>query len=79
MLKSYVQAVVQSNRIGDFPEILTGYDGRFGCFEEVMHSLQLFGRNLDPTILMFDKPVLFQVDDSGAQCDRNAFLPRSQL
>ena len=75
---SYAQVVERSNHIGDFPEILTGYVGHFGCCEEVMHSLQLFVQNLDPTVPMFDKLFLFQVDDSGAQYDHNAFSPHSQ-
>ena len=71
--------VAQSNHIGDFPKILTGYVGHFGCCEGVMHTLQLAVQNLDLTVLMYDKPVLFQVDDSNAQYDRSASLPRSQL
>ena len=75
---SYAQVEERSNHIGDFPEILTDYVGHYGCYEEVMHSLQLYEQNPDPIALMFDKPFLSQVDDSGVQFDRSAFSLRSR-
>ena len=69
----------RSNHIDDFPEILTCYVGHFGCYEEVMHSLQLSVQNPNQTnFLMYGKPVLFPVGDSGVQYDRNAFSLRSR-